>query len=84
MIEGNEADRDDREREGHGTPESGDQAAGGKPGDEPSGGTGGEGHQGSGTDKESVTERIGEDGEKGQTAIPAPDDDVGEGSGDES
>jgi hypothetical protein len=31
-----------------------------------------------------VTERIGEEGEKGQTAVPAPDDDVGGGSGDDS
>jgi hypothetical protein len=32
---------------------------------------------GAGRAKEKATERIGDDAEKGQTATPAPDDDVG-------
>ncbi len=75
MLEGSE--REERDSTAPGTPESGDQATSGKPDDEPSGGVGGEGEASPGANKDAATPKIGEDGERGQTQVPAPDDDVG-------
>ncbi len=82
MFEGSE--REEFDAAAPGTPESGDQAAGGKPGDETSGGLGGEGQDSPGADNAEATPKIGEGGEKGQTAVPAPDDDVGGAEDEES
>lgn len=66
MFEGTESDA----REDSGTEEMAQE-------DRPTsgGGVGGQGGEGSGA--ASATPKIGEDGEPGQTAVPAPDDDVG-------
>jgi|GEM_PF-4813691 hypothetical protein len=78
MFDGSESEgREDRDTTAPGTPEAGDQAAGGKPGEEGSGSLGGEGQESPGADNAEATPKIGEEGEKGQTAVPAPDDDVG-------
>ena len=78
MFDGSESEgREERDVTAPGTPETGDQAAAGKPGDEASGGVGGEGEESPGTNKAAVTTKIGEQGDKCQTAVPAPDDDVG-------
>lgn len=60
------------------TPDAGEPAVGGKSSDEsPGGPTGGEGDESPGGAKEKVTQPIGEEGRVGETAHPAPEDDVG-------
>ncbi len=84
MFDGSESEgREERDVTAPGTPEAGDQAVGGKPRDADSGGVGGEGEESPGTHKAAVTQKIGEQGEKGQTQVPAPDDDVGGAEGEE-
>jgi hypothetical protein len=72
MFEGTESD----EREESGTDEMARE-------DRPTsgGGIGGQGGEGSGAS--SATPDIGTEGEPGQTAVPAPDDDVGGAEGEE-
>ncbi len=85
MHDGSDSEgREERDATAPGTPEAGDQAAGGKPGDEGSGSSGGEGQDSPGADNAEATPKIGEGGEKGQTAVPAPDDDVGGAEDEES
>jgi hypothetical protein len=55
-------------------PEEGDSESGGISEDAPAGGVGGQGREGGGA--AAGTPEIGEDGEPGQTEVPAPEDEA--------